>query len=136
MFAAQLGRDVVAIEPFYDNVMRIHKSVGLANLQERVTLVKNTLFNKRHELKRLSRFDTNKGGQQVDANSKIDHKNKTDLLDQDKYIVETILMDDLIEAFPLRRDGQFYKKACIKMDIEGSEPFAFQQASSSSTQSV
>ncbi len=63
MLAAQLGRDVVAVEPFYDNVMRIHKSVGLANLQDRVKLVKNALFNKRHELKRLSRFDTNKGGQ-------------------------------------------------------------------------
>jgi hypothetical protein len=64
----------------------------------------------------------------VDANSKIDQKNKTDLLDQDKYIVETVLMDDLVEAFPLRRDGQVYKKACIKMDIEGFEPFAFQHS--------
>jgi hypothetical protein len=45
-----------------------------------------------------------------------------------EYLVETILMDDLVDQIPLNANGQRFTKAILKIDIEGSEPFAFQHA--------
>ena len=46
----------------------------------------------------------------------------------DKFFVETILFDDLMELIQKRVDGREYKKAILKIDIEGFEPYAFDQA--------
>jgi hypothetical protein len=45
--------------------------------------------------------------------------------ENDKYLVETILFDDIVNYFPKNKQ---YKQAVLKIDIEGFEPYAFAQA--------
>ena len=46
---------------------------------------------------------------------------------KDKYMVQTILLDDIINYFP-KIANKSYKKAIMKIDIEGYEPFAFKSS--------
>ena len=45
-----------------------------------------------------------------------------------ELLVETIVFDDLIDYFPAAKDNRRYKKAILKIDIEGFEPYAFEKA--------
>jgi FkbM family methyltransferase len=122
MFAAKIGRDVVSVEPFEDNILRIHKASQLENLQGKIKIVKNAISNKRNQLKMLSSpkdQPNNIGAQRI----KIDENDLSLIVskDEQKYLVETILFDDLTNIMPSN-----YKCAVIKMDIEGFEPYAFQ----------
>lgn len=74
---------------------------------------------------RLSSNDKNVGGQsllpQKDAIFRADPS--------DKYLVETIWFDDLVDYLPKRKNGKDFEEAIIKIDIEGFEPLAFTHAS-------
>ncbi len=121
LFAAKMGRKVVTVEPFYDNIIRIHKAATKAKVQDKITLVTNALSDKRNEIKRLNPVRNNIGGQSL-----LNEKNKKFSKNpSDKYLVETIHLDDLVEVIPRRPDGSDYTDAILKMDIEGFEPFAF-----------
>jgi FkbM family methyltransferase len=119
-----MGRDVLTVEPFHDNVIRIHKAATLENTQNKITLLKNALSNKRNEIKMLQPDTTNNGGQSL-----IPNKDKVYTRDENnKYLVETILFDDIIPYLPKNAENKEYKKAILKIDIEGFEPYAFQHA--------
>jgi FkbM family methyltransferase len=119
LFAARLGRDVVAVEPFHDNILRIHKAARAQNIQNKITLIKNGLSDNRNKKMRLSQDMYNIGGQSL---SNVDNSIN------DKYSVETILFDDMIDYFPKKSNGQLYSKVIIKMDIEGFELRAFESS--------
>ncbi len=53
----------MTVEPFHDNIIRIHKASTIEKTQKKITLIKNALSNKRNEIKRLSSNDVNIGGQ-------------------------------------------------------------------------
>ena len=119
-----MGRDVLTVEPFYDNVIRIHKAATQENIQNKITLLKNALSNKRNEIKMLQPDSTNNGGQSL-----LQNKDKTFTKDENnKYLVETILFNDIIPYLPKNAENKDYKKAILKIDIEGFEPYAFQHA--------
>ncbi|CAF1043424.1 unnamed protein product [Brachionus calyciflorus] len=126
LFSAKLGRNVIAMEPFYDNVLRINKAVRIEGIGNKITLFKNAISNKRNEIKRLAPYKGDLGGQTLIKN-KAEVYSRKDMF-FDKYLVETILFDDLIEFLPRQPNGSPYKKAVIKIDIEGFEPFAFDGA--------
>ncbi|RNA25838.1 hypothetical protein BpHYR1_020932 [Brachionus plicatilis] len=90
MFAAKLGRDVVAVEAFSENIFRFHKAANLNNVIEKITLLNNAI--------------------------------------SDKKGLTTIILDDLIDVLPKQPNGKGYKKAVLKIDIEGYEPYAFLSA--------
>ena len=88
-------------------------------------LITNGLSDKRGELKKLQLVPSNIGGQSLleDPKDYSSHKNKTQLIN-DTYVIETIVMDDILEVIP----DDFYH--CImKIDIEGYEIIAFKKAS-------
>ncbi len=124
-----MGRDVISVEPFHDNILRIHKAATYERLQNRITLIQNGVSNKRNELKMLHKSSSNVGGQGLlEKRRKVfTGLNTSKYNDQErKYLVETILMDDLLDYVPIyNQTRQKYKKAIIKIDIEGYEPFAF-----------
>ncbi|CAF0835153.1 unnamed protein product [Brachionus calyciflorus] len=126
LFAAKMGRDVVCVEPFYENILRIHKAAFSENLSSRITLIKNALSNKRNEVKKLKAESRNIGGQSLLENK--DQVFDRSQLENDKYLVETIFFDDLINYLPKKPNGEEYRKAILKIDIEGFEPYAFQNA--------
>jgi FkbM family methyltransferase len=117
LFAASMGRQVLTVEPFYDNIVRLHKAATEEKIQNKIKLVKNALSNKRNEIKRLQPNSDNIGGQSL-LQSKNKNYKKSDMAN-DKYLVETILLDDLVEQLPLNSDGKKYKQAILKIDIEG-----------------
>ncbi len=126
LFAAKMGHNVLSVEPFHDNILRIHKAATYEHLQDKITLIKNGVSNKRNELKLLQKVSSNIGGQGLLEK----HKKTMDKYDpfkyDKKYLVETILMDDLVNFIPkLNNSNSTYKKAILKIDIEGYEPFAF-----------
>jgi FkbM family methyltransferase len=132
MFAAKMGHDVVAVEPFYDNILRLHKSVSQEKLEERITLITNAISSKRNEIKELYKNSINIGGQSLLPNKNLQFDRK-DLEDgKNKYLVETILFDDLVGYLPKNKSveaSNARRKALLKIDIEGFEPYAFLNAS-------
>ena len=125
MFVAKLGRKVVSVEPFIDNIYRIHKAIRQESLQDNVILIQNAISNKRNEIKALNPSANNIGAQSLMPQMHLTYeRNETN-----KYLVETILLDDLVPFLPKNFDGSDFKKAIMKIDIEGFEAFAFQQAS-------
>jgi FkbM family methyltransferase len=119
-----MGRKVLTVEPFYDNIKRIHKAAVSENIGSNIKLVRNAITNKRHEIMLLQKSSNNIGGQAID-HSKTYTKEE---MATNKYLVETILMDDLVDQIPLKADGKKFTSAILKIDIEGSEPFAFKHA--------
>jgi FkbM family methyltransferase len=124
LYAAKLGKDVVAVEPFHDNILRIHKAAKTENITDKITLIKNGISNKRNLIMELVADSQNIGGQYLKENNAL--QTSKDKLNN--YIVETILFDDMIKYFPKRSDGKSYNKAIIKIDIEGFEVYAFEYA--------
>ncbi len=122
-----MGNKVVAIEPFHDNILRIHKASQLENTFDRITLIKNAVSNKRNEIKKLAEIKENIGGQSLFWNrNEFFKKNLTN-----KYLVETILFDDIVAYLPFKNEitKEKYKQAILKVDIESFEIFAFEHAS-------
>lgn len=124
LFASKMGRTVVTAEPFHDNILRIHKAAKLAHVEKRITLVKNAIGSERNKIMRLSPDNGNVGAQTLMYN-----KNKNFTEDSsDKYLVETVWFDDLIDYLPKKENGQDFDQAILKIDIEGFEPYAFTHA--------
>ena len=121
-----MGHKVVSVEPFYENVIRIHKAAYLAHSYNNIVLIKNAISNKRNEIKLLQKNPTNVGGQSLNSNeAKHFSKDETN-----KYLVETILFDDIIPYIP-RNPYIHYgnrRQTLLKIDIEGHEIFAFENA--------
>lgn len=130
LFAAKLGRKVISVEPFYDNILRIHKAASLENISNKITLVRNAISKERGKIMLLAKNETNIGGQSL-MNFK-DKKFTEDDFKNSEYghhLVKTILTDDLVNILPLKDSNEPYKKAIMKIDIEGFEPYAFKSAS-------
>ena len=126
LFAAKMGHKVVSIEPFYENIIRIHKAAYLEKIHANIVLITNAVSNKRNEIKLLEANANNIGGQSL-----MQHKNKTFVKDEkNKYLVETILFDDIVPYLPYKNlnTKEKFKQAILKIDIEGFEPYAFECA--------
>ena len=119
LFAAKMGNQVVSVEPFYDNILRIHKSSYLEKTAKKIILITNAISNTRNEYKLLSQQTSNIGGQSLYHNR--DKKFEKDK--NNKYLVRTILLDDIVHYLPKE-----YTKAILKIDIEGFEIYAFENA--------
>ncbi len=130
LYAAKFGHDVLAVEPYYDSIIRIHKAAFSEKLGNKITLITNAISNKRGEIKLLNKMQRNIGGQGLIKNKNENFK-KADVNQNDvnsKYFVETILLDDIVHSIPLKNDGSRYTKAVMKIDIEAFEPYGFQHA--------
>ena len=110
----------MTVEPFHDNILRIHKAAFNASLGNKITLVSNAISNKRGEIKLLKPEVNNIGGiSLVENKNKVFTKDDVKSSDPNaKYFVETILFDDIVEKLPLKNDGSKFKSALMKIDIE------------------
>jgi FkbM family methyltransferase len=125
LFAAKLGRKCITIEPFYDSYIRFHKSVKLENLEDNILLLTYGISDKRGELKRLTKDSSGNVGAQTLLNDSNDYSiNKTNITLNEKYLIETILLDDITEVLP-----DDFINCVMKIDIEGYESKAFREAS-------
>jgi FkbM family methyltransferase len=130
LFGASTGTKVLAVEPFYDNQIRLHKAAVLSDATSHIKLITNALSNKRNEVAKLKKDSNNIGAQGLigDKDLSLELKNVVNA-DESKYYVRTIWFDDILDYVPLNYQNQKFKKAILKIDIEGFEPYAFQHAS-------
>ena len=111
MFAAALGRFVIAIECFRPNILRIVKAIQLENAQDRVVLIENAIFSSTGQYVKLESIPSNIGSQAVLGNLSIVPSST------DPFMARTIRFDDIL---PILKRHQV-KGAMMKVDIEGSE---------------
>lgn len=132
LLASQYDRHVIAVEPLYDSLIRLHKSIELNRVQHQVTLVANAIGTK-HEKLALKVVDKNLGASYLSYLDELapPKKHLEDLVDAQPGFaprvlaeVETITLDDLVSIYPV-----FFKRAILKVDIEGFEALAFGNAS-------
>ena len=102
--AAKLGRRVISIDAFEGNIARLCKSVEAGDLTSNIVLIHNAVSNVKEKVA-LGEDRKNIGGTFV-------RKLKMNTIE--KYIINSILLDDLLEIFTLN-------KVVIKMDAERSE---------------
>ena len=121
LYAAKFNRKCIAIEPFYDNFIRLHKSAQIENLSNNIILITNGVSDKRGQVKRLQKNDINIGGQGILENEKTKIQN-VEIALQDKYNLVTVLLNDLINIIPID-----FNEAIIKIDIENHEMKAFKR---------
>ena len=122
LFAAKFGRKCVAVEPFYDNVIRLHKSAQIENITDNIVLVTNGISDTRGVLHHLSKNEQNIGGQSLHKTEDIETLDLDEYL-KDKFNSISIKFDDLITILP-----EDFTEAILKMDIEDSEINAFKKA--------
>ena len=121
-----MGSKVISVEPFYDNIICIHKAANLGDFQESIILVNNALADKPNVIKTLKKYEANIGGQSLvfDRDQVFLKKDPAN-----KYLVETVLVDDLLSLLPDDViNGAERKKCIMKIDIEGFESLALHNA--------
>ncbi|CAF4803349.1 unnamed protein product [Rotaria sp. Silwood1] len=131
LLATQYDRHVIAVEPLYDSLIRLHKSIQLNDVQHHVTVVANAIGIK-HERLSLNVVDKNLGASYLSYLDELaPSEKKIENLINERGIpprvlaeVDTITLDDLVSIFPI-----FFKRAILKIDIEGFEALAFGNAS-------
>jgi FkbM family methyltransferase len=128
MFAAALGRFVLAIDCFAPNLVRIRRAAQLTNATDRVVLVQNALFTHSGQSLELSFEKGNIGGQSIiqsSINRSHEHVATDRLSTSNLYIVKTITFDEVLPIL-LAYD---VRGALMKIDIEGSESFVVENGS-------
>ncbi len=124
LFSAKFGRKVLAIEPFIENIYRLHKAAKLESIEGNIVLLQNAVSDLRNEVKLLAKHEKDIGGQSLLPNKDQVYKKDPN----NTYLVETIWLDDIIPYLPKQANRRNFKRAIMKIDIEGFEPFAFQRA--------
>ena len=115
LISAKMGHKVVAVEPHLDNIRRLHKALELGNLKDKITILQNAVSDHR-QIMVLKYSGPNMGGLFLgSANGPCPSSTCAGK-------VQTILIDDLLGVVP-------FKKALMKVDIEGFEHRAFRRAS-------
>jgi FkbM family methyltransferase len=125
MYAAALGRFVLAIDCFAPNLARIQQAIQLTNVGNRVVLVQNAIYIRSGEFLPLSVVKDNIGAQAIEApnNQKNTVHVPNNRSTSDPYVVKTITFDELLPIFIARG----VRGALMKIDIEGSESFVVQK---------
>lgn len=121
---------MISVEPYYPNLLRLHKAAHMEKLHDQITLLANAIADNRNQIKLLQAVKSNIGGQSLLENSHKVIKNEANdsrFFFNNKYLVETILFDDLLSFVPQKLLSE-RARVVIKIDIEGFEPFAFQHA--------
>ncbi|XP_059151016.1 uncharacterized protein LOC131937532 [Physella acuta] len=116
LWAAALGRRVLAVEMLMENVVKLQTSLKLSRLGQLVTIVNNAIYKDRRVLgTKFVRH--NFGGNRLNTSNVFEPLDSKHV----KVKVKTICMDDLV---PLVGGQSVY----LKMDIENSEHDALQCA--------
>ena len=114
MIAAKMGHPVVAVEPYFDSIYRLHRSLQIERLFDHVVVVHNAVAEER----RLASL-INSGDNQGDTRVHMDYK---PCIGSCPIPVNTIILDDLLEVIT-------FNTTVLKMDIQGFECAALKHSS-------
>ncbi|XP_067679229.1 uncharacterized protein [Haliotis asinina] len=114
VYAALMGRKVVAVDPISSSLFLLHSSLTYAGVRDNVQLLLNAVSDHVEPVKVLINTD-NVGGSRIEPVSESTRNTNA-------TIVDSIKLDDLVRVVD-------FQKVFIKMDIEGHEVNAFRRAS-------
>jgi FkbM family methyltransferase len=107
LYSAKIGRDVITVEPFPDNIQRFHKAVVYEHLENKICLIANALSDNRGEIKLLHKLaPVNIGAQGLKYDNETINFTKSEM-NENKYLVKTILLDDIVPFLPLRPNKKY-----------------------------
>ena len=115
-----MNRTVLAVEPFYDNVLEIYKAIQIEKLQDKIILVQNFISEGIDNQKKVNHPETI---QSLLANK---FKRYPKVKIQVEYDIKTITFDDILYFIPeIRKKQKFFSQTIMKVDMNGLEPYAF-----------
>lgn len=123
LYAAKMGRKVVAIEALDENLKHLCASIVAGGFQEKVHLVHNAISNKNAELK-LGIDRNNMGGTFIDEDASHIKKLKAGRTVGTYGSIYSIQIDDLLKI-PVIED---FEHVVVKMAIEGYESKALERS--------
>jgi FkbM family methyltransferase len=132
LIAAKYNRNVIAIEPLHDNMIRIHKAAYLENVRGNIVALVNAISNERKQLN-IQLVDDNIGGSFVINEEEVAVIDADNIgLTRSSVIVNSILIDDLVDVITIKYGTKGLNgeklKFIVKIDIESYEPFAFENS--------
>jgi len=120
ILSAKMNRTVLAVEPFYDNVLEIYKAIQIEKLQDKIILVQNFISEGIDNQKKVNHPETI---QSLLANK---FKRYPKVKIQVEYDIKTITFDDILYFIPeIRKKQKFFSQTIMKVDMNGLEPYAF-----------
>lgn len=130
-----MNRSVISVEPLHENLNRMHKASHLESVQSRIIALVNAVSNVREEVK-ISILDNNVGGSYIVRPELVEKKKQFNPVSS-SVIVNSILMDDLVDVYNdkirskvinSKENKTLSRKFVLKLDIEGHEPFIFENS--------
>jgi FkbM family methyltransferase len=126
IFAAKLGKQVVSIEPYEQNILRIHKASAKENLSDKIILIKNIIFIKKNIIANIFK----KNSSIILSNTReprYEIKISNNPIEGSSF-VKTILFDDFYNQIPKRPDGTLFKNIIMRLNANGMERIWLQNA--------
>lgn len=111
MFVAAFGRTVVSIECFKPNIQRIRRAVQMEQLENKVIIVGNAIYNESGKYLKMKSDPMNVGSQAIIIDG------DTIPPDDDMYTVKTMRFDDILPILKKKN----IRNAVMKVDIQWSE---------------
>ena len=124
LFAAKLGKQVISLEPYDENILRIHKASTKENLNDKITLIQNVIFNERNKIANLIKKDSSSSMLTNTYEIQILTEGSV-LTDSSSSFVKTILFDDFFNQIP-KRSGN--AKVIMRLNLNGLERFWLENA--------
>ena len=121
MMAASMGHSVISVDPLPCNTVRVRKAITRGQFGgDKVVIFQNAISNVRTSMHLMSRR-SNVGATRIVCRDQCITNEGTICLNE---TVDTIYLDDLVPTARMLN----IKRAVMKIDIEGHEPFALQQS--------
>ena len=114
LIAANMGHQVLAVEPYLPSLKRFHKAIAKGGLSSKIKALQNAISDKREEVHMKANFDNQ-------ANARPYHRFHEDCNQDSCQRVNTIYMNDLMPFFGSQ-------ECILKLDIKGYEHRAFAHA--------
>lgn len=117
MYAASMGKTVIAIECFKPNIDLIRRAVQIEHVEDRVTLIGNAIHAETGRLFQMRADPHNVGSQAVLPNQPMNESNANDT-----YVVRTIQFNEILPLLQWRNIAD----AAMKVDIQWAEMYLCQ----------
>jgi FkbM family methyltransferase len=97
MIASKMNHSVIAVEPLHENLNRLHKAARMEGVERRIVALVNAISNQREQIK-VSLVESNIGASHVEK-LELTNPNEVNFLASSAVIVNSILMDDLVDVY-------------------------------------
>lgn len=123
LFSAKMNHTVLAVDPFYDNILEIFKAASMERLQDKITIIQNFISDVSGDQTRVH------WPKSIISMLASKYRKYLEISIPGEYDIKTIELNDLVNVVP-RADKRHkvYRQTIMKVDIDGLEPYALNRA--------